>query len=113
MRDPSADPPIAPKVYRGTEYGSNGVTVEAGPDNAYALAPIGRYCESFAWGYRGHGPHELAFAILADLVDTDIAERHHQDFCAQVIADLPQRTAWRLHEAVIRAWLDFMEGHPV
>lgn len=105
--------PLSLKTYIGRDYGPDGVTVEAGPDRAYRLPHIARHSpDGFAWGYRGSGPHDLALAILTDLAGADVAERHYRDFCVQVVADLPQRTPWRLHEAPIRAWLDFVEGHP-
>jgi hypothetical protein len=49
------------------------------------------------WGYYGSGPAQLALAIVADLLnDDERAVRIHQQFKAQVIANLSREASWLL-----------------
>lgn len=60
----------------------------------------------FAWNYGGSGPAQLALAILADVTgDDDLAVRLHQQFKADVIANMP-RGKWELPEASVREWIE-------
>lgn len=44
--------------------------------------------DGFAWGYGGSGPSQLAFAILLELYNPDIAKRYYQNFKWAFVAKL-------------------------
>lgn len=44
--------------------------------------------DGFQWGYRGSGPAQLAFAILAEVKNEDFAHEHYQDFKKDFVASI-------------------------
>lgn len=44
--------------------------------------------DGFAWGYDGSGPSQLAFAILLELYNAEIAGRYYMAFRTAVLAKL-------------------------
>ncbi len=59
----------------------------------------------FEWGYLGSGPHQLALAILAEVVGADVARQHYSDYCHEVIACL-NPGPWRIGEQEVWEWLE-------
>lgn len=44
--------------------------------------------DGFQWGYRGSGPAQLAFAILAEAYTVEFAHEHYQSFKKHFVAQL-------------------------
>lgn len=63
----------------------------------------------FAWGYGGSGPAQLAFAILAEMFDTQTAHTYYQDFKKEVISSLDQDASWTLTADWINEWYENKE----
>ncbi len=61
----------------------------------------------FAWGYGGSGPAQLAFAILADIIGTERAQRPHlmQGFKFDVIAKLDKAKGFKITEEEVKTWI--------
>jgi Family of unknown function (DUF6166) len=56
-----------------------------------SLAVFGHSPDGFAWGYGGSGAAQSALAILLEVTDSaEMAERYHQHFKAEVVAQAPQ-----------------------
>ncbi|MDT7858131.1 hypothetical protein RQM47_15900 [Rubrivirga sp. S365] len=56
------------------------------------------------WGYGGSGPADCARSVLLTLTDEATADRHYQNFKAEVIALLPEHGAV-IQRTVVLAWL--------
>lgn len=57
--------------------------------------------DGFQVGYNGSGPAQLAFALLADVFDTDTAWEHYQQFKKEEIATI-EADRFKLTEDYIR-----------
>lgn len=57
--------------------------------------------DGFQIGYRGSGPSQLAFALLAHVYDTDTAHEHYRQFMKEEIATL-EAGRFKLDEEYIR-----------
>ena len=108
-RLPSPMELMSAKVFKGRS--PRAVTVDGRP-----LPPRVDLCYSspsgFGWGYGGHGPAQLALAILADIMDDQEAVRYHQEFKWACIARIPQDASWTLTEEDVTEWLDDLRLSP-
>ena len=68
------------------------------------LAPSG----GMDWGYEGHGPAQLALAILADYQDDRFAIRHYEHFTVDVVANLGG-DQWFLTDVDLDQWISTVE----
>lgn len=68
------------------------------------LAPSG----GLDWGYEGHGPAQLALAILADYQDDRFAIRHYEHFTVDVVANLGG-DQWFLTDVDLDQWISTVE----
>jgi hypothetical protein len=59
----------------------------SGSTTSYSI--IGRV-SSFAWGYGGSGPAQLALAVLLKFTDSRTARENYQDFKWEIISQLDQ-----------------------
>ncbi len=66
-----------------------------GPD-PWTEAPV-------SWGGLSHGTQTLAFAILYECCDHDIAEGYFEEFASDYIAALPD--SWEITLTDVEAWL--------
>ncbi|SMC07946.1 hypothetical protein SAMN00768000_3543 [Sulfobacillus thermosulfidooxidans DSM 9293] len=57
----------------------------------------------FEWGYGGSGPADLAYALLADAVDTATADQLYQDFKWAFVAHFAD--TWTLSTHAIHTWV--------
>ena len=57
------------------------------------------------WGYGGSGPAQLALAVLADAVGSEVALELYQQFKWQWAAGLKADT-WEINEAQVRTWVE-------
>ncbi len=98
------------KTYRGKRDGSGTeVTVDGVPLNPRRdLRDF--HAESFEWGYTGSGPHQLAFAILAEHMGPEGALENYRRFTVDVIAEI-EGEEWRLttHEVANRLRHDIVQ----
>lgn len=62
--------------------------------------------DGFQWGYSGSGPAQLAFALLAEVFDTDVAHRHYQQFKDDFVSSLDGDSDFRIHEREIIEWFE-------
>ena len=81
-------------TYEGKRVGSGCVvTVDGKPlDPRHDLK---QFAAGFEWGYDGDGPHQLAFALLADRLGAERAMAQYRLFCETTIANLAN-DGWRL-----------------
>ena len=66
-------------------------TVRAVAGRGCPLRPTGRFSSEFQYGYRGAGPHELAYAILAAFYGPALAEERRR-FLVEWVARVPLET---------------------
>jgi len=59
----------------------------------------------FEWGYGGSGPADLALNILSVFVGQELAEKLHQEFKWQFIANMPYEGGTIKREDILR-WID-------
>jgi hypothetical protein len=73
------------------------------PHSPYKVAPG----TGFFWGYGGHGPYNLALAILADAVggDYELSDKLRSEFLEQVLMETPQSDRLEISRAEVMAWL--------
>lgn len=57
----------------------------------------------FEWGYGGSGPADLAYALLADAVDTATADQLYQDFKRAFVAHFAD--TWTISTYTIQTWV--------
>lgn len=95
------------KTYEGRP---GGVTTNTG----HHLDPrvdLKDYLAGFNWGQNDGGAKQLAFAILCDhLNDTDFAEAYHEQFAADVIAELNGDKPFHLTSRQIERWYRQQDG---
>ncbi len=60
--------------------------------------------DGFCWGYTGSGPAQLALALLADAVGSDVALKLYQRFKDAEVARWPQNRDWTYTRSQARAW---------
>ncbi|QJX00245.1 DUF6166 domain-containing protein [Frigoriglobus tundricola] len=61
--------------------------------------------DGFGWGFAGHGPAQLALAILLDVTgDSDADEFDQRDFQRQFVAQWGDR--WQITDVQVREWLE-------
>jgi hypothetical protein len=104
------------KVYRGYSdredaVGANVVVVVADEHGTRQLCPA----ESVSWGYDGHGPRNLAAALLVDAqglsIDYDTFQSSEEThwiadaFMRAVVAAFPQGGRWELSVDTVLGWL--------
>lgn len=61
--------------------------------------------DGFAWGYGGSGPSQLALAILLDVFNEKIAQRHYQDFKFEIIASFDKDSDFVLPLVKVLEWM--------
>mgnify|MGYP006302771247 CR=1 FL=1 len=90
------------KTYKGKMENGNAVVTVNGEslDQIVRASPSG-----FNWGYSGDGPTDLAYSVLADLYDEQLAEEYHEDFMDDIIRMLEQDSEWEMTEKHIQFWL--------
>lgn len=95
------------RTYRGTYTRDNKIVVEYRIDGHEDWVPLWHYrchSESFAWGYSGSGPADLALAILANY----FGERPEKES-----PKTGQLMSWLLHEpfmkGVVATWPKFFQ----
>lgn len=59
----------------------------------------------FAWGYAGSGPAQLALAILCDAIGAERARPLYQQFKAERIAVLDERSSWTMTLDDVLEWV--------
>lgn len=101
---------LAERFYRG-EW-PNKVTVREGAQK-WTLEPRldlrAHSSTGFAWGNSGASAHQLALALLSDALQDDArAGQLHHDFCARVVAILPER--WTITRSRIVAHATSIEA---
>lgn len=61
----------------------------------------------FEWGYRGHGPNQLAIALLLDATGSaTLAGCCHHAFMTDVVAKWPEHQPWLITAGAIQSWLE-------
>lgn len=94
------------RTYTGryNENGRNDVRADYGYlDPRHDIARIGR--TGFTWGYRGAGPTQLAYALLADATgNSDIPTDLHSDFVSMMNSAFGNRE-WEITAEEIRDWV--------
>lgn len=60
------------------------------------------YSAAFDWGNKGAAAHQLAIAILAEVLGDELALDFYEDFAAQVVAKLP--ASWILEAEDVNGW---------
>ena len=58
--------------------------------------------DSFAWGYSGHGPYELAYSVLRELFGREVADRDTGALCSNLISVLDNERCFDILGAQIR-----------
>jgi hypothetical protein len=58
----------------------------------------------FAWGYGGSGPHQLAIAILAEVIGDEKALTCSQTFKWEKIATIPKEQDFKITDDEVLAW---------
>ena len=77
------------------------------PDES--LAVYSHSLTSFAWGYGGFGPSQLALALLFRVTNRETACMHYQAFKWDLIASLPQ-AVFPMPLSTVREWLASQTG---
>lgn len=60
--------------------------------------------DGFEWGYHGSGPADLAFSILWDCLDQELADLWYMDFKWDVVSKFDQ-AEWSITSQQIEEWL--------
>ncbi len=97
-----------PGMFTGFRDDDGAVTVWYGLeriDVADSLAVANHSPTGFAWGFGGSGPAQLALAMLLKVTDRDTAEKYHQQFKWDWLAQLPAEQHWQMMIAEAREWL--------
>jgi hypothetical protein len=72
------------------------------------------HSQTFAWGYGGSGPAQLALAILADFLENDeMALKLYQKFKFHVIAGLDSNSGFTITGGQIMDFMKLMEVRDV
>lgn len=93
----------------GQETGGCEVVVRTGDGEEEQLDPkfdeVRHSPDGFQWGYRGSGPSQLSFALLADTHGVNIAHDMYKQFMKDVIASFTQGDDFVLSEGEIHEWV--------
>ncbi len=88
------------KIYSGSRTGDN-VKVIVNGDALISDHHEEHHCK-FNWGYHGHGPRWLAYAILLDLSNNkEVAQKHMTSFSESTVSKFPNDN-WSLSENEIK-----------
>ena len=103
--------PTFPKVYAGRSVkGRKEVTVREF-ETTQPLRCLDFCTPTFAWGYHGGAPDELAIAILADHFHSPstVVERRvlalYRAFAHEVVAKFSHNGAWTLQGELVEKWI--------
>lgn len=62
--------------------------------------------DGFQCGYNGSGPAQLAAALLNEVYDEEMANKHYQQFKEEVVSNL-DGDWWQLEGEDIREWVNW------
>ena len=104
-------------VYRGLIYNDGKMIVlreTVSPDGVVIaseeLRHIKKHSTSFAWGYGGSGPADLALSIVSDVLGYDPESMAYQQFKWDKIVSLPQNGPWKITRAEVIEWDNDLNG---
>lgn len=81
--------------------GASPVRLEIGPSQK-----VRHKSDSFAWGYGGSGPAQLALALLLDFTGlAPLAEVLYQELKRDIVARLPRDEGWEITGRQLGEWL--------
>jgi hypothetical protein len=80
------------------------------PFSHYPSLLVAEYwSHGFEWGYGGHGPCQLALALLLEVCEEETAVELCQEFKWEVIARL-HHSAWRIPTSLLVQWVTAHAG---
>jgi len=92
-------------IFRGTRTEEGCVVTVDGAPLDPRLDLFNHSPTGFEWGYAGSGPAQLSLAILAMLMDDEVAVRLHQKFKFDFISPLSRDEDWELRSDQVHEWL--------
>lgn len=103
------------RMYHGHRASNGDTTVNVNENDRMRALPekfdlVNHSPTGFEWGYPGSGPSQLAFAMLFDALDGDVARvrQNYHPFKDAVIARLSP--TWALSKANVVRWVEEWEA---
>ena len=107
--------PNVAKVYAGRFVAGRRVVVVRSPNGATPLRCLDFNTPTFAWGYHGGAPEELAIAILHDHIGSSSMMVEHRvlqlyrSFADEIVANFEYGGAWSMTEGTVAKWIATQE----
>ena len=107
--------PNVAKIYAGRFVAGRRVVVVRQPSGSAPLRCLDFNTPTFAWGYHGGAPEELAIAILHDHIGSSsmIVENRvlqlYRSFVDEIVANFEYGGAWSITEGTVAKWIAAQE----